>query len=66
MNDKSVQYFMQAMDKLAQITALIAELEAMKAENKNREMLVHSLAYGEDCFMRISNQLHEIRTSGWV
>ena len=42
----------------ARIEALITEREAMKAENKEREIKGESLAYNFDHFMDISNQLN--------
>lgn len=52
---------MDDVNKLATIYALVAEMEAMKAENKIREMQGKSLAYDESAFNMISQQLLELK-----
>jgi len=49
--------------RLAIILALQAEIEAMKAENKIREMDGHSLSYNENHFREISVKFHNLAYS---
>ena len=48
--------------KEAEILALRAELEGMLAENKQREVLGHSMAYTEEDFAYLSACLRDIYT----
>ena len=50
----------EIVNKLAMILALQAEIEGMKAENKQREILDQSIAYDENQFFDIAVRLREI------
>jgi len=49
--------------RLALILAKQTEVEGMKAENKQRELLGHSLSYGEDSFQEKVNDLENLAYS---
>jgi hypothetical protein len=46
--------------RLALVLAIQAEIEGMKAENKNREQLNHSMAYTEHDFNNQAERLREL------
>ena len=45
---------------IIQSMAVQAEIEGMKAENKQREYLGQSMAYSEDCFNLKAQELNEL------
>ena len=46
--------------RLAMIYAKVAELEAMKADNIEREQSGHASAYSGEAFKNVMNDLHNI------
>ncbi len=48
------------MRKRIELEALITEREAYIAENKQREMLGYSLAYGPECFFELAEKMREL------
>lgn len=49
--------------KLALVLALQAEIEGMKAENKYREMLGHTIAYNEGHFQEMAEKIRGVAYS---
>jgi len=48
------------LKRLAEILAIQAEIEGMKAENLQRESQGHSIAYGEDAFAQEAENLRYV------
>ena len=51
--EKAVESFEAIVDKFAKSVQLLAAISGMNAENKQRENLGHSVAYGEEAFDNI-------------
>lgn len=52
--------FENSVNKMARVQACVAEIEGMKAENKQKEMCGSPLIYSIDDFLRVQNELIDI------